>query len=498
MNKYIESTKANFFGGILNQEIFFQNGLNIISGENGTGKTKLLSSLKINGILHQNDEELNSSSQIKVIAFSPKRNSQRRTVENIYEDLKRSNRKIEQLLNETLQRQVQDSNFENYPPIGELIAVYFEQIARAGRAPKTIIKSIETEFNKVLKNLLQNYKFKSGWDINTGSPVMNIEKGGSILSLNDLSCGEQEILSLIFNMYASRDHADVFLIDEPEVHLNWSLERIIFDFFNKFCKKYKKQIIAVTHSRVIFDKDFYNLSQFLAWDGNNVICRSNIDQDTKEKLAGEAVSIVQVVSLSKKTFFVEDEVHSKTIAKIAQKLIKDINITICGNKSNVKTHLNTFSKVPEYKNARYVIDGDGEGNPFPNESKLIHLKSYCMECYLCNIDYLHKTLCDSKLNVINKILEIIKLRKNEIIKHNKYLSFLIDRLTIDDITTDFLINFDCGVILNGLLQEYSLDIDSFIDKYVDNIEEKNLTSVFPGDLVEEIKNSGKINSRFTS
>ena len=46
-NPYITKLKSiNLLNGLLTGEITFQNGLNIVSGENGTGKTKLLQLIK--------------------------------------------------------------------------------------------------------------------------------------------------------------------------------------------------------------------------------------------------------------------------------------------------------------------------------------------------------------------------------------------------------------------------------------------------------------------
>lgn len=488
MNLYVEKVKISLWGGIFDQEIIFTNGLNIISGENGTGKTKLLTTVKIDSQLAPNRTEKTNGNQLRILAFSPKRNSQRKTVETALVEFRQQNRKIENLINDFIGKQMQDGNFENYPPFGELFAVYFELLDRKGGDRRKVIKKIEKEFNSVLITLLPQYLIITNWDQSNGDFSVTINKNGSTITLNDLSLGEQEILSLIFNLYVSRNDADVFLIDEPEVHLNWSLERILFKYFDEFCKKYHKQMIIVTHSRVIFDKEFYSLTQFLVWESGQIVCKKAIDDKTKNKLAGEAIALTQVVKIIKTTFFVEDTIHKNVISKIAEVLSKDLDVIECDNKSNVKTLLRLVSSNADYQLARYVIDSDNEGNPYPTESKLIFLKKYCMECYLTNLSILKNVLNDSESNIKSKILQIIFSQKAEILKNYKYLSFVIDRLRVTDIDDQLLSNFDCSILLPSLIKQYNISLDTFIDKYIKVVYSAGqLESIFEKKLIQEIK-----------
>ncbi len=488
MNLFVEKININLFGGVFNQEIGFTNGLNIISGENGTCKTRLLLATKTDGELATNSQGLLKANQTNVAAFSPKRNSQRITVENALTEFRQQNRRIENTINEFMAKQMQDTNFENYPPFGELFAGYFEQLDRAGGDRKKVVKKIEREFNSVLSKLLGNYLLTTSWDPAQGTFSVIVRKNEADITLNDLSLGEQELMSLIFNLYISRNDADIFLIDEPEVHLNWSLELILFEFLDDFCLKYKKQIIVVTHSRVIFNKRFYPKTQFLVWDAGNIICMKDIDDKAKNKLAGEAVSLTQVVKISKKTFFVEDLVHKKVISKIAEALTRDVEVIECDGKSNVKSLLKMVSTKPDYQLARFVIDSDNEGNPFPTDSKLVFLKKYCMECYLTDLSTLALILNETEEKVKSKIHSIIVTRKTEILKTYKHLSFLIDRLKPNDISNTLLSSFDCSIVVNELIQSCNLSFEDFLDKYVrEAVASRKLNRIFESKLIQEIK-----------
>ncbi|MEK7516955.1 MAG: AAA family ATPase [Patescibacteria group bacterium] len=488
MNLFVEKIKISQFGGIFDQEVSFTNGLNIISGENGTGKTRLLTAIKVDSVLAANSQGLINGNQTKILAFSPKRNSQRKTVENALTEFRQQNKRIESLINDYMGKQMQDTNFENYPPFGELFAGYFEQLDRAGGNRRKTVKKVEKEFNLILTKLFSNYLLTTNWDPIQGTPSVILRKSGTDITLNDLSLGEQEILSLIFNLYVSRNETDILLIDEPEVHLNWSLELVLFEFLDNFCKKYHKQIIVVTHSRVIFNKKFYPKTQFLVWESGKIICKKEIDDVAKGKLAGEAVSLTQIVKIIKKTFFVEDSAHKKVINKIAEVLTKDVEIIECDNKSNVKSLLKMVGSKSDYSLARFVIDSDNEGNPFPTESKLVFLKKYCMECYLADIATLVIVLSDTEINIKAKIHQIITTHKAEILKTYKHLSFLIDRLQPTDITNDLLADFDCSIIIIELLKVYNLEFDDFIDKYVKHVNaDRKLSIIFESKLIQEIK-----------
>jgi len=45
---------------------------------------------------------------------------------------------------------------------------------------------------------------------------------------------------LIFALFYGKDLVQVYLIDEPEIHLNWQLEEKLFEFLNWFSNEYKK------------------------------------------------------------------------------------------------------------------------------------------------------------------------------------------------------------------------------------------------------------------
>jgi len=92
---HIAKVTLNILDGLLAGVMEFTPGLNIISGENGTFKTKLLQVLK------QGSNVSAADSQKPLRAIRPKRNTERRQAETIIQAFRQQNR----TLDTTLKRQ---------------------------------------------------------------------------------------------------------------------------------------------------------------------------------------------------------------------------------------------------------------------------------------------------------------------------------------------------------------------------------------------------------
>jgi hypothetical protein len=307
-----------------------------------------------------------------------------------------------------------------------------------------------------------------------------------------LSCGQQEVLSLLFNVYVSKKKYDVYLIDEPEIHLNWNLEKGLFNFFEWFCNTHDKQLIVVTHSRVIFKDPFYSKTKFLVWDGGKIVYQSDISESQKDAIVGELAETVQVIAPTSKTFFVEDEWHEFIIKKIAEELGKNIVVVQTGNSANVKA-LFSLSKDKTsawQENGYYLVDGDNQGNPFAGESRFIHLERYSIESYLFNLDLLSKTLGKSITDIQKDLLDSIKIKKTEIFNKGKNAKFgekLLDKILPDEITEDTMKIFDCSQVLEEFAQKQGKSARKIFEDYIKRAKEENkLTVIFDTSLIDAI------------
>ncbi|EPX8934752.1 AAA family ATPase [Morganella morganii] len=71
------------------------------------------------------------------------------------------------------------------------------------------------------------------------------------ISLNALSSGEKQVISLMATIYLNDDSQKIILIDEPELSLSIEWQKMILPDLN--AGENVKQIIAITHSPFIFD-----------------------------------------------------------------------------------------------------------------------------------------------------------------------------------------------------------------------------------------------------
>lgn len=461
MQNYIESVNLNILD-VLKGEMNFLSGLNLISGENGTFKTRLLQTLKSTAGI----KIKNSQSALQIQAISPKRNSERRTADSIIQANRQQNRLLDNVMNERLGAQINDTTFENYPSLSDLYYLVFEQRTRDGSARINHMKALTKEFNLVINAIFENYKLISKWNENTGAPSIEIKKGNAkAFPIESLSLGEQEILSLVANIYTAKDRVDVFIIDEPEVHLNWHLEHRLFQFLNELCEKYSKQAIVVTHSRAIFKEQFLPKSQFLYWgEDKQIHWGKSLTKNQYERIAGEAIEIIRMGDSTKLTFYVEDKDHVTFLNCLLERLSLDATVIPCGNSSNVKSLFNQSKKEGHWQNSYFLIDGDNQGNPFPNETNFIHLPVYCIENYLLNPSILAKIFGKTEQDIREIILETIREKRANILKKNQFFEFLFDSLYEEHITYERLCKLDASEIVNEVASKLGMSVDELTAK----------------------------------
>lgn len=486
MEPYVTSAEVNVFSGILVGSIPFKPGLNILSGENGTCKTQLLMQIKQGKIKVSDNLQPN---QIRIQAFSPKRNSERKSIDRVFQELRSQSRDFPYYIKQRISAQLQDITFENYSALGELYYYVYDKECKDGGNQKEKMRIVQDEFNIVIKKIFGNYELLSEWDEPKGRPTINLKKNNSqVLSPESLSCGEQEILSLVLNLYVSRDSTDVFLIDEPEIHLNWHLEERLFTFMDWFCSTYSKQIIVATHSRVVFKKDFLKRTQFLFWENEKVKFDGNIPGEQHRKIAGEAIDIIKLGDFEKPTFFVEDGGHSEVIETLSTVFGTQVSVSECGNSYNVKSLFRLSKQEGGWNNSFFLTDGDNQGNPYPSESQFLHLDKYCIENYLLNFEIATRVTGKTEKEIKQAIFDSIKKNSGEILNKNKWFEFLVSRLRIEDITQESLDKLDASKIFPHYLREISMERSMYIKKYLALLhEESKVDSVFPPRLIQALK-----------
>lgn len=483
MNNYIESTgpNLNVLNGLFSSTVKFSPRLNFISGENGTLKTKFLQQLKggQNIICHQNNP-------CTIQAVSPQRRAVRKNVEAILQQLRQENTNLKSL---NKMRNINDNVFENYPSLGELYYALYNDLCGDGGNQIEKMNEVTELFNKFIKSLFSHYELISKWE-NKKPTIYLLKNGISHVPLEGLSLGEQEMLSLVANFYTSRGIYDVFLVDEPEVHLNWHLEETLFQYLDDFCEEYQKQMIIVTHSRAIFKKRFISKTQFFVWEEGKVTCTKNISKEQRIRIAGDAIEIIRWGDFLRTTFFVEDAAHEKVVLAIAEMFGADVDVFLLGSSSKVESHYKVFKKEGRLKNVFFIIDGDNEKHSFPNNDSFIHLNKYCIENYLLDINVASEITDKSKDEIRQIIFDLIFDNDHNIFKKNKNLDFLLVKFKVEDITDENLSKFDVSVIMNKYLSKIEMSLKEYIWKYISKCHELGkIHSILPYQIVEAINKS---------
>lgn len=444
MRNFIKQANLNILNGTLAGTMQFSPGLNLIGGENGTFKTKLLQQLR-SGATVPNVPNV----AVRIQSINPKRNSERRAAEQIWQQFRQQNRTLDVVLSERISAQINDSGFENYPSLGDLYYLVFEHRTKDGADRREHMKTVMEEFNTVIQSIFQHYALVAEWDENTGAPKIRIRKGSSVeFPIEGLSLGEQEILGLVTSIHAARDRIDVYLIDEPEVHLNWHLEEKLFAFLDDLCESHQKQAIVVTHSRAMFTPRYLPKAQFLYWEDSKIKWGPQLTPDQQRRIAGEAIEIIKLGNFSKPTFFVEDAAHARLLEALARCFGATITITQCVNSPNVKSLFRLSELEGGWPNTFFMVDGDNEGNPYAGTSRFIHLPVYCSDNFVLHPEHLTAVFSKTLLEVQDLIRDAILIKRDQVLKRNKFFDFLVDQLQPSYITYDRLCKLDGSEIID--------------------------------------------------
>lgn len=497
---YIQSINVNLFNGKFNQIIFFHPNLNILSGINGTGKTKVLQLLKqgINVNIYPNNTQFN---QMKVIALSPKRNAEKRAQQSLLSYIRTINfpSKTQELLN----KQIRDESYDSYPSFAELFCLKFEKLRSQDFASKTqqeILDEFTREINnEVINFILPNYRLETLWNTNNDSIEIKIYKddANDYVSLENLSTGEQELLSLAFNIYLLKDDVDIFLVDEPEIHLNWTLERNIFNFLKEFSTKYQKQIVVSTHSRIIFDPQFKENIIYLVWENNQIKVKKEVPKEYKEKIAGE-YAVFTLEPVAKKTLFVEDNEHEITVQLLIDVYGKNKDVLeilkLSGGSGALEILYKAIKNNPNlaknWTNAWFLQDGDNK--ELKVRENFIKLEKYSIESYYFNFEVLESLLQKKKDELKNIILNSILKNKNKLVGDNKnslFFASLLEGLKEEYLDEKIFAILDCSQFFDDFVEEIGYKKVDFMKKYIEKAKQLGkIEEIFDKELIDFIKN----------
>ena len=137
------------------------------------------------------------------------------------------------------------------------LGVYMTEVQKRGKKTEDIIDAVIKPINKSLRNIFG----KNGIQLVTtlypfdgkGSAKIDLLfiKNRTEFLYKNLSAGEKEIFDIIFNFYRRVEYHisdGIYYIDEPELHINTSIQSKLLKELIILCKSFNTQLWIATHS----------------------------------------------------------------------------------------------------------------------------------------------------------------------------------------------------------------------------------------------------------
>jgi predicted ATPase len=497
MTTRIIDVTPNLLNGLFTSRVNIEQGLTIIAGENGTGKSRFLESVKqkVAGITYNPEA---GGVEPVVVAFSPKRNSTKTAFRNLVNESITQNRKLDNRVNELINRAFHDNTYTDYPSFSEMFFHAFRRNDSEGSTVhiEAMNKTVE-EFNKVIKSVFNGVELQATWNGTEGTPDLMLKKQqlANPIEIQEVSTGEQEILSLIFNINIAAESSDVILIDEPELHLNWGLEQNLFKYFKSFANEHDVQIIVATHSRVISLPEFIKNIRYFYWDDGRVRVSTTMPAEKLAAIAGEAVQFVQAMPDTLTTIFVEDVMQKHFITSLCNLYGKDVgklNIVISHDKGTVNNLFKALKDHDEVNDSSlssfFLVDGDGD-EKITSQKYFIQLKKYSIESYFFgDLDILKKVSNVRTSRSFEKIL--IRELKNYKLKRDKkqasVFEYFMKYSSMDDniLKSKIFDLIDCKTLVKAL----GVGNARTVDEFVMQVGKIKADKLFDKELIAFIKN----------
>lgn len=174
------------------------------------------------------------------------------------------------------------------------------------------------KINQLLEQVYSKYTLSMRHDNNNQPKIICKDSKGVSISLNELSTGEQIIISLYMWQYDKNPlHSMILLLDEPDAHLNPKMAKNLIDILkNVIVNDFKCQVIMTTHSLSTVaqceDGDLFFMEDGNIWESSR--------EEAIEMLA-QGISLdsfwenIETLLNSPKILFVEGKTDKKHIEK---------------------------------------------------------------------------------------------------------------------------------------------------------------------------------------
>jgi ABC-type transport system involved in cytochrome c biogenesis ATPase subunit len=129
---------------------------------------------------------------------------------------------------------------------------YLMPLSAAADSPQAHADWVTSHTTELLDDAEANRHNTSGLNIRSMQvALMRSESKGGVTPFRDLSSGEQQIVSLVTRIIAHAERQCLFLIDEPEISLHVSWQRVLPRVLSVVSKRFSCDFLVATHSPLL-------------------------------------------------------------------------------------------------------------------------------------------------------------------------------------------------------------------------------------------------------
>ncbi|MGK3722395.1 AAA family ATPase [Priestia megaterium] len=308
-----------------------------------------------------------------------------------------------------------------------LTAIYFDdliKIAEDGSEGNELHELVQ-----IINSYIKPKKFLGVKRDSTGL-TFPVENGDIKHDIDELSSGEKEIVMLFVNLKWIQAKSYIFLYDEPELHLNANLEKLMTAHLKQL--QGNNQIWLNTHSYEILDSaNFKDIYQIVYYSGENQIYKL-ISQEDKFETFKSLGANVGLQLISEKVIFVEGKTDKEFFQLLFDEYKDQINFVQSTGINNLMRVSNAvvdlLTEASKASDFYLVRDKDFLFNPQIEELKAkfnqrIHvLPKYHIENYFLNGEAIYLVMknmgidvFDSPIQIDDRLKSIADSQKNDII-----------------------------------------------------------------------------------
>ncbi|OZI10851.1 hypothetical protein CEW92_14865 [Bacillaceae bacterium SAS-127] len=284
-----------------------------------------------------------------------------------------------------------------------LVAIYLDDLLLYSEESR--IGTEMEDLKRVLNSYLEPKEFL-GVRRDKQGLSFQVKYGDDIHDLDDLSSGEKEILMLFVNLKWLQTESYILLYDEPELHLNAKMERLIIRHLKEL--QGNNQIWLTTHSYEILDSsEFDEIVQVKHYTGDNQAVKLTNKEEKVQTFEVLGASIgLQLIS--EKVIYVEgkdDKFFFQALFRSYPESLSFVPTTgiknLMGINQAVIDLLAEASKESEFyliRDRDFLSDEDVEKYKREMNNKVFTLDRYHIENYLLNGELINHVLKE-RLNI---------------------------------------------------------------------------------------------------